>query len=255
MIDPLVASFLALLGLSVGSFLGICVCRLPFHRSVILPASHCMACGRALKWFENIPLLSYIVLRGSCRICDTKISFLYPTIETITACLFVLHYWDLGLHPLLAIRLVFCCAMVVLFVVDLQHRILPNTITLPGIVVGLTASLFFEPGLINALIGVAATWVGLLGVSKLYYRIRGEQGLGMGDVKMLAMIGAFLGWQLAFVTLFLASVFGSIAGIGILVLGIGDRRYNLPLGSFLAVSAILVTLVGEQMLQWYLALY
>jgi len=145
--------------------------------------------------------------------------------------------------------------MVVLFFLDLQHRILPNTITLPGIVIGLTVSLFFEPGLVNSLVGVAVTWVGLLGVAKLYYRIRGEQGLGMGDVKMLAMIGAFLGWQLALITLFLASVFGSITSIGILVLGFGDRRYALPLGSFLAVSAILVTLVGEQMLRWYVALY
>ena len=255
MMDPVVASLIAVLGLAVGSFLGVCVDRLPLHRSVIRPASHCMACGRTLTWFENVPLLSYVALKGRCLTCGTPISFVYPAVEATTACVFVLQYWQLGWQPLLAVRLVFCCAIVVLFVIDLQHRILPNVITLPGIAVGLVAALFVDPGWVDAMIGAVAGGGGLLGVAELYYRVRGEEGLGMGDVKMLAMIGAFLGWQFMLVTLVLASVLGSVIGIGILALGLGDSRYALPLGSFLAISAVSATVAGEPLMGWYVGLY
>ena len=255
MMDPVAGSLLALLGLAVGSFLNVCVYRLPRQRSVVCPASHCTACGCTLRWFENIPLLGYIALKGRCRTCRALISPAYPMIEVVTAVLFVLQYWHVGWQPLLGARLVFCSVMVVLFVIDLQHRLLPNVITLPGIAMGLGLALFFDPGWIDALIGTVVGGGGLLGVAEVYYRVRGKEGLGMGDVKMLAMIGAFLGWQLMFVTLLLASVVGSVIGIGILILGLGDSQYALPLGSFLAIAAVAATVTGEPMVRWYVGLY
>jgi leader peptidase (prepilin peptidase)/N-methyltransferase len=145
--------------------------------------------------------------------------------------------------------------MIVLFVIDLQHRLLPNAITVPGIGVGLAAALVLEPGWRAALLGVVVGGGGLLLVAEVYYRLRHEDGLGMGDVKMLAMIGAFLGWQPMLVTLFLASLLGSVVGVGMLVFGLGDSKYALPLGSFLALAAVVTTSAGEQMIGWYRGFY
>ena len=242
-------------GLAVGSFLNVCIHRVPQRQSVVRPASRCTACGRFLRWFENIPVLGYAALRGRCRTCGAPISFVYPVVEMLTPVLFLLQYWQLGWQPLLVVRLVFCSAMLVLFVIDLRHRILPNVVTLPGVVVGVVASIFMPPGWSDSLIGAAAGGGALLGVAEVYYRLRGEEGLGMGDVKMLAMIGAFLGWKLMLVTLVLASVLGSAIGIGMLVLGLADSKYALPLGSFLAIGAIAATVVGDPFVAWYASLY
>ena len=253
--DPVDVVLLALLGLAVGSFLNVCIYRLPHHRSIVRPASHCTACGRTLRWFENVPLLGFIALRGRCLTCGVRISLVYPTVEVVTSVLFVLQYWQLGWQPLLVVRLVFCSAMVVLFAIDLQHRILPNVITLPGVAVGLVAAWFVDPGWVNAVIGATVGGGMLLGVAEVYYRVRGEEGLGIGDVKMLAMIGAFLGWQLMLITLLFASVLGSVIGAGMLALGLGDKKYALPLGSFLAISALSATVAGEPLVHWYVSLY
>ena len=145
---------LTVLGLAVGSFLNVCIHRLPLRQSVVTPSSRCPACGGALRWSDNIPVLSYLWLRGRCRTCDAQISPVYPLVELSTAVVFVLQYQQLGWQPLLAVRLLFGCAMIVLFVIDLRHRILPNAITIPGIVVGLAAALAFEPGWRSALAGV-----------------------------------------------------------------------------------------------------
>ncbi len=251
------AAVLALLafGLAVGSFLNVCIYRLPLGQSVVSPRSRCPACGRDLEWFENIPVLGWLLLRGRCRTCSGCISSVYPVVEVVTPLLFVLQYWDVGWTPLLVVRLVFCSAMVVLFVIDLQHRLLPNAITLPGIGVGLAAALVLEPGWRAALLGVVVGGGGLLLVAEVYYRLRHEEGLGMGDVKMLAMIGAFLGWQPMLVTLLQASLLGSIVGLGMLVLGLGDSKHALPLGSFLALAAVVTTSTGEQIIQWYGGFY
>lgn len=246
---------LSAFGLAVGSFLNVCIYRLPLGQSVVAPRSRCQACGRDLEWFENIPVLGWLLLRGRCRTCGGRISSLYPVVEVVTPLLFVLQYWDVGWTPLLVVRLVFCSAMVVLFVIDLQHRLLPNAITLPGIGVGLAAALVLEPGWRAALLGVVVGGGGLLLVAEVYYRLRHEEGLGMGDAKMLAMIGAFLGWQPMLVTLLLASLLGSIVGLGMLVLGLGDSKYALPLGSFLALAAVVTTSAGEQIIRWYGGFY
>ena len=253
MTDLVSIVLLVVVGLAVGSFLNVCIYRLPRHESLIWPGSHCTACGRGLSWFENVPLLSYLVLRGRCRSCGAPISSVYPLVELVTPALFVMQYWQLGWQPLLLVRLVFSCAMVVLFVVDLQHRILPNAITVSGVGVGLALSIFMEPGWRDAVIGVVVGGGVLFGVAEVYYRLRGEEGLGMGDVKMLAMIGAFLGWRLMFVALFLGSILGSIVGIGMLGLGLADSKYALPLGTFLAIGAVAAALSGELLIGWYLS--
>ncbi len=251
MSGPTGVVLVVVVGLVVGSFLNVCIHRLPRGVSIVYPPSHCPFCGRSLRWFDNVPVIGYVVLRGRCRACGEPISLMYPAVELATAAFFLLQYWHVGWQPLLIVRLALSGAMLVLFVIDLRHRILPNVITIPGIVVGLVASLFVEPGWIDALIGLAVGSGSLLVISEAYYRIRGEEGLGMGDIKMLGMIGAFLGWQLMLVTLLLASLLGSLAGLAVMALRRGDARYALPLGSFLAVAAIVATLVGEPFIVWY----
>lgn len=246
---------LAAFGLVVGSFLNVCIYRLPRGQSVVRPASRCTRCDRALRWFENVPILSYLALRGRCRTCGEPISLVYPVVELVTSGLFLLHYWQLGWQPLLFARLVFAAVMVVLFVVDLQHRLLPNLITLPGLGVGFAFSLFLPPGWLEALIGIAVGGGALLAIGEAYYRIRGEEGLGMGDVKMLAMIGAFLGWKLMLVTLVVASFLGSVVGVGLIAATRSNLKYALPFGSFLALGAIISAVHGEYLLDWYLSFY
>lgn len=244
-----------LFGLIVGSFLNVCIHRLPRHESLATPPSHCPSCGRRIHWFENIPVLSYVWLGGRCRGCRVRISRLYPLVELTTAVTFVAAYDLFGPGWLLASRLVFACAMIVLLVIDLQHRILPNVITVPGTVVGFLFSLFAPPGWRSALIGIAVGGGVLLLISEVYFRVRGEEGLGMGDVKMLAMIGAFLGWKLMLVTLVLASFVGSLVGVAMIAMDRTNLKYALPFGSFLAVSAVAASVVGDSLLAWYLSYY
>ena len=244
-----------LFGLVVGSFLNVCIYRLPRHESLMTPPSHCPGCGRAIRWFENIPVLSFVWLRGRCGTCGVRISRLYPLVELTTAVTCVAAYDLFGPGWLLASRVVFACAMIVLLVIDLQHRILPNTITLPGTAVGLLFSLVAPPGWRSASIGIAAGGGVLWVISELYFRIRGEEGMGMGDVKMLAMIGAFLGWQLVLVTLVLSSLIGSLVGVVMIAMDRRNLKYALPFGSFLAVSALAASVVGDSLLAWYVSYY
>jgi leader peptidase (prepilin peptidase)/N-methyltransferase len=250
-----IAVLLGLFGLAVGSFLNVCIYRLPRRESLNWPASHCTACRRSLAWYENIPLVSWLVLRGRCRTCREAISPMYPAVEAITGALFVAGYVIYGLTPLLAVRLLFTCAMIVLFAIDLRHHILPNVITLPGIVAGFALSFMLPPGWVASLIGLLAGGGVLFAIAEAYYRLRGIEGLGMGDVKMLAMIGAFLGWQLMLVTLVLASFAGSLVGIGLMLSGRGGMKAALPFGTFLAVGALVAAVTGDQLLAWYLGLY
>jgi leader peptidase (prepilin peptidase)/N-methyltransferase len=220
----------------------------------VWPSSHCPKCGASLKPYENIPVLSYLVLRGRCRSCGVPISLQYPIVECVTAVLFLAAFM---LFPsVVAVqRLIFACAMLVLFVIDLEHRILPNVITLPGIVVGFLCSLFGPPGWIDSLIGIVAGGGFLWLTAIVYERVRHEEGLGFGDVKMLAMIGAFLGWKLMLVTLVLSSFLGSIVGLGLIAAKKGDMKYALPYGTFLAVAAVFSSVAGDQIVNWYMSFY
>ncbi len=246
------------LGFAVGSFLNVCIYRLPRGESLAWPASHCTSCGRALAWYENIPVLAYLALRGRCRTCAGRISPMYPLIEIATAVIAVVWYEQYGLSVLFASRLVFALALLVLFVIDLQHRILPNVITIPGVVVGLAFGLLGppdQPGWFDSLIGLLIGGVGLFLLAEGYYRLRGEEGMGMGDVKMLAMIGAFLGWKLMLLTLVLSSFVGAVVGGVMIAARKGDLKYALPFGTFLALGALVASLFGDSIVNWYASFY
>ena len=246
---------LALIGACIGSFLNVCIYRLPRRESLVWPASHCTSCGRTLSWYENVPIIGWLALRGRCRTCGERISIVYPIVEAVTAVIFVCGYLIYGWTPLLAVRLVFACAMIVLFVIDLQHQILPNVITVPGIVIGVILSFFLPPGWFSSLLGVVLGGGVLLLIMEAYARARGFEGLGMGDVKMLAMIGAFLGWQLMLLTLVLGSLAGSIIGVGLISTRRGGMKTALPFGTFLAVGALVAAVTGDAILRWYLSMY
>jgi leader peptidase (prepilin peptidase)/N-methyltransferase len=253
---PLTAStaIAALFGAVVGSFLNVCIHRLPLGKSIMWPGSSCPHCGRALSWFENIPIAGYLVLGGRCRTCHVRIGVQYAIVEALTAAMFGLAWWYYGPSALLASRLTLGCALIVLFAIDLEHHLLPNAITLPGIVIGFLFSLVTEPGWIASLIGIAVGGGVLFAIAEAYYRVRHEEGLGMGDVKMLAMVGAFIGWKLTLLTLLMASFSGTIIGVFLIVSRRGGMKYALPFGTFLALGAAVAATVGSTILDWYLGL-
>jgi leader peptidase (prepilin peptidase)/N-methyltransferase len=244
----------AALGAIVGSFLNVVIYRLPLQKSVVWPSSACTHCGRELSWYENIPVLSFLALRARCRTCQAPISARYPIIEAITAAMFALAWWHYGPGALLVSRLIFGCALIALFAIDLEHHLLPNAITLPLIAVGFAFSFVTEPGWVSSLIGILVGGGVLFAIAEIYYRVRHEEGLGMGDVKMLAMVGAFLGWQLTLLTLMLASFSGTLIGLGLIVTNRGGLKYALPFGTFLALGAAAAATIGGPLLQWYLGL-
>lgn len=253
--DPIELTIVAALGLAMGSFLNVVIHRLPRRESLVSPGSRCPSCGYQLRAIDNIPVLSYVMLGGRCRHCRTRISVRYPVVELVTAALFVVHYAVFGWTPLLAVRCLFAAAMVALFVIDLEHRLLPDAITLPGILAGLLASVFLPPGFPAAAIGMLAGGGVLWLIGELYYRYSGEEGMGGGDVKMLAMIGAFLGWHQVLITLVFSSIAGAVIGLIVLAVKRGGMKYALPYGTFLAVAALVASLWGERIMTWYLGLY
>jgi len=256
MTGPFALTFAALFGAVIGSFLNVCIHRLPRGTSIVWPASACPACGRALSWFENLPIARYLFLRGRCRTCGAPISARYPIVEALTAAMFAVAWWYYGPGPMLISRLIFGCALIVLFAIDLEHHLLPNVITLTGIVIGFLLSFTTDqPGWRSSLIGIVAGGGVLFLIAEIYYRVRHEEGLGMGDVKMLAMMGAFLGWPLAILSLMIASVAGTIIGIGLILTGRGTMKYALPFGTFLAIGAAVSAAAGQAILHWYFRLW
>jgi leader peptidase (prepilin peptidase) / N-methyltransferase len=245
----------ALFGGIVGSFLNVCIYRLPRGGSIAWPASACPHCKRPLAWYENIPIASYLVLRARCRTCRGPIAVRYPVVEALTAAMFAVAWWAYGPGVLLASRLIFGCTLIVLFAIDLEHHLLPNVITLPGIVIGFLLSLFTQPGWSASLIGILVGGGVLFGIAEAYYRVRHEEGLGMGDVKMLAMIGAFVGWKLTIFTLVMASFSGTLVGLALIITKRGGMKYALPFGTFLAIGAAASATVGPAVLDWYLSLW
>lgn len=250
-IEPIELAMVAVFGLLIGSFLNVVIHRVPRKESLVSPGSRCPGCGYALRWYDNIPVVSYAMLGGRCRRCRAPISIRYPLVELTTAIVFVAHYFVFGWTPLLAVRLLFAASLVALFAIDLEHHLLPDVITLPGILVGLAASAFLPPGLVEALIGMLIGGGSLWLIGEAYYRYSGEEGMGGGDVKMLAMIGAFLGWKLVLVTLVLSSVLGSVLGLAIIAIKRGGMKYALPFGTFLALGALAASLFGDGIVSWY----
>ena len=255
MTDPAAVTMMIVVGLCVGSFLNVCIHRIPRGGSLLRPRSRCPGCGHELSWFENIPVLSYVALGGKCRRCRTRISIRYPIVELLTAVVFLAHYAVFGLTAFLVVRLLFACAMIVLFAIDLEHQLLPDVITLSGLVAGLVFSFVFPPGLLDAVLGAILGGGILWLIAEAYYRYSGQEGMGGGDIKMLAMVGAFLGWQQVLLTLVLASVAGALLGSIIIASRRGGMKFAVPFGTFLAVGALAASLVGPRVIGWYLGLY
>jgi leader peptidase (prepilin peptidase)/N-methyltransferase len=238
-------------GLVLGSFLNVVIYRLPRKESVAWPGSHCRSCNRALSWYENIPVVSWTVLRGRCRTCGSRISMQYPIVEAVTGVVFLGGYSAFGLTPLLPVRLLFGCAMIVLFAIDLEHQLLPNEITLPGIAVGFVASIFLPPGWTSSLIGLLVGGLFPFLIAEVYARVRGREGMGMGDFKMLAMVGAFLGWPIVWLTLILSCVLGIVIGGGALMISKRGLATRIPFGTFIAVAALICAFAEGPVLRLY----
>ena len=239
------------MGLIVGSFLNVVIYRLPLGQSLATPRSRCRNCGYTLQWFDNIPVFSWLYLGGRCRQCGAAVSIQYPAVELITAVLFMLVIMFTPPGPLIASRLLLVCVLIALFGIDLEHQILPNVITLPGIAAGVLFSLIAPPGWKEALLGALLGGGILYAIAWGYYLWRREEGMGMGDVKMLAMIGAFLGWKAVLVTLVLSSLAGSVIGLAMMAAQRTTMKYALPFGTFLALGAVIAMFVGDPLVAWY----
>ncbi len=260
----------------LGSFLNVCISRLPRGESIVLPASHCPRCQRAIAAYDNIPLVSYLLLRGRCRYCHAAISPLYPAVELLTGLVFLHIYLRFDFSPPALKAALLASALIVLVFTDLRDRLLPDVITLPGIAAGLlfafwlpvqdgTAAFLlrrlsgWEPSalalsLLEALLG-ALVGAGLLfGLGELWYRLRKVEAMGLGDVKMMAMVGLFFGLKLTVLTLLLGSLAGSLIGGVYILLARKGTQYELPLGTFLGLAALIALFWGQLLMAAYLEL-
>jgi leader peptidase (prepilin peptidase)/N-methyltransferase len=242
-------------GAVVGSFLNVCIYRLPTGESVVFPASHCPHCQQPIRPYDNVPILSYLILRGRCRNCAGTISARYPLVEMLAGLAAAAAVSALGLSAHALLSFAFLCALIVITFVDYDYQIIPDAISWPGIGVGFAAALILgEPRWTESLAGIALGGGLLWGVAEGYYRLTGREGMGGGDIKLLAMIGAFLGWQAVPVTLLIASLAGTAVGILLMLVQRGDRRTAIPFGPFLAVGATCALFWGDALITWYLGL-
>jgi len=247
---------IACFGLAWGSFLNVVIYRLPLRMSLFRPSSSCPHCKEKIKFYDNIPVLSFLLLRGKCRRCKERISLRYPLVELLTAVCFLLLYSQYSLSFFFFASCIFACALIALGFIDFYHQILPDEITLPGLLLALIYSLFrTDLNLRQALIGAVAGAGFLLFIYVAYYLLRKKEGLGLGDVTMMLLIGAYLGWRQAFFTLILASFVGALVGIFFIFYRKKDLQYSLPFGTFLAPAAFAALLWGERIISAYLSLF
>ena len=270
--------FVFVLGACIGSFLNVVIYRVPNEQSVVYPNSACPNCKKPIALYDNLPIISWLLLRAKCRQCGEPIHWRYPAVELLTAILFVLTYWQLGFTAFLPVALVFVAAVIALIFIDSEHMILPNVITYPLLVFALLVRLIYPlvfgtsyfsdtlsypissisgpPWLLSlggaalgALVGGGSLWL----VGEAWKRFRGVDAMGLGDVKMMLGVGALLGWRLAILTIFVGAFSGAVIG-GLLVLRQKDKdlQTQIPFGIFLGTGAILSLLFGERMIAWYL---
>jgi leader peptidase (prepilin peptidase)/N-methyltransferase len=275
---PFVFVVAGIFGAIIGSFLNVVIHRLPREESIVLPSSRCPDCGATIAFYDNVPVLSYLMLGGRCRSCKTHISARYPAVEALTAALWLLVIWHDGLTWALPFDLVFVTAITALVFIDAEHMILPNAITYPGIAFALIARVTIPflmgqphfddlPMLMNGVLAGLPVWAAslvgaligaLIGGGSLWLmgwtweKLRGIEAMGLGDVKMMFMVGAYLGWRLTILNIFLGVLSGSIIGIA-LMLRQGKRNMQmlLPFGVFLGIGAIAALLIGPQIVEWY----
>jgi leader peptidase (prepilin peptidase)/N-methyltransferase len=275
---PFVYVVAGIFGAVVGSFLNVVIHRVPRAESIVLPSSHCPSCGAGIAFYDNVPVLSYLMLGGRCRSCRARISARYPAVEALTGILWVAVAWRDGLTFALPLDLVFVTAIMVLVFIDAEHMILPNVITYPGIVFSLVARLALPyllgqphfddlPMLLSGLLAGQPLWAAsllgallgaLVGGGSLWLmgwaweKLRGVEAMGLGDVKMMFMVGAYLGWRLTILNIFLGVLSGSLIGILLMLRqGKRDMQMLLPFGVFLGIGAVAALLVGAPIVEWY----
>lgn len=247
--------FVFTIGAAIGSFLNVCIYRIPAGESIVSPRSRCPQCLAPIRWYQNIPLLSYALIRGRCANCHAPISLRYPLVEALTGILFLLVFLRYGLHPVTLIFWLFAAALVAITFIDLDHQIIPDVISLPGIAVGFICS-FAVPWMtwLDSLLGIVLGGGSLYLVAVGYELLTKKEGMGFGDVKMLAMIGAFLGWKAIFPVIFLSSLAGTLVGVPLMLIRKADGKLAIPFGPFLALGALVMVLWGPLLLRWYFGL-
>lgn len=254
--------FVFIFGAVVGSFLNVCIVRIPNDESIVSPPSRCPKCKTPIAFYDNIPLFSYLFLRRKCRGCGERISPRYFIIELLMGALTLALFDRFGVSFSFFVSLVFVAALVVISFIDLDVRIVPDVISLPGIVCGLLLSIIgyfllgrdadLVPSPVSSVIGIIAGGGFLLATAWLYEKFTGVEGMGGGDIKLLAMIGAFLGWPSIPITLFIASLVGSVVGLTCMLATGAGRRLALPFAPFLCSGAVLFIFFGEQIIHFYL---
>jgi leader peptidase (prepilin peptidase)/N-methyltransferase len=241
-----------LVGALVGSFLNVCIYRLPRRESIVWPGSHCPACSHPIAWYDNIPLASYLVLVGRCRSCSVPIPWRYPVVEGLNAAGYIVLLWYFGLGWSTAVYALLYSLLIVVAGTDLSHKIIPNAITLPGTAVGLLSSAtVLSTGLVNGFIGMVVGGGLLWLLAWLSPYLFGKEGMGGGDIKLMAMIGAFLGWKPALLTIMVGSLLGSLVGLTLIGTRVISRQDYIPFGPFLVCGALIALFFGQPLLNWY----
>lgn len=247
--------FFALAGAAIGSFLNVCISRLPEGVSIVSPPSRCPGCHHPIRYYDNIPILSYLILRGRCRDCGEKISLKYPVVEFITALLALLLFWKFGLTLKYAVSFVFVSALIVITFIDLDHQIIPDRITLPGIPLFWLGAVFvMNISWLDASLGLLIGGGSLYLIAVGYELLTKREGMGGGDIKLLAMLGAFSGWQSLLFILLVSSLVGAVAGIMVMLIKGRDMKYAVPFGPFLSFGAVAYLFMGTSVMEYYLHL-
>jgi len=252
MIDSSWYALVAVFGATIGSFLNVCIYRLPRHESIVWPGSHCPSCGGSIAWYDNVPVLSYLWLDGRCRTCRAPITMRYPLIEAANGAGYVAILWVFGASWTTILYCILFSALLVVTGTDLTHKIIPNVVTVPGIVLGLVGAATVLPvGPVNALLGMVVGGGILWALAWASPYLFGKEGMGGGDIKLLAMIGAFLGWKPALLTIMIGSLSGSVIGISLIAFGVMKREDYIPFGPYLVFGALVSLFFGEPLLNWY----
>jgi len=249
-----VAVMVCVIGAVIGSFLNVCIYRLQREESIVWPGSRCPTCGKPIAWHDNLPIVSFLLLLGRCRACRAPISWRYPLVEALNGAGYLLLLRQFGLTWPALIYAVFFSALVVITFIDLDIQIIPDVISLPGIVAGLAVSHWLPQGAISSLVGVLVGGGFFWLVAEVGFRVLKQEAMGGGDIKLIAMIGAFVGWQGVLLTIFLASLAGSAVGLSFMAFKGWGRKTPIPFGPFLALGAVLALFFGAPIWEWYVGL-